>query len=144
MAQFMVSRGGRDTFVDLAGLDALAREGQLLPADLVYHATLDRWLYAREMEELRDALFAASRFGQRPPAVDRSPNASAVAGFVFGLVGHLPLVGIIFCLCGIFFSSRALKSGHDRGLAIAGLAMSLVFLVPASASTAAVLFGLSR
>ena len=40
--QFVVTRGGRDTFCSEDELKSLAKKGQLQPGDLVYHPTLGR------------------------------------------------------------------------------------------------------
>ena len=145
--QFVVTRGGRDTFCSEDELKGLAKKGQLLPGDLVYHPTLGRWLYAREVEEVRELVAAAEFLGKPPVPVQVLPsNGEAIAGFIFGILGYVPVLGFICCLLGIFFSSRGLKraqqlenSGH--GLAVAGMVLSLVFLVPATACAAIVLAG---
>jgi hypothetical protein len=146
--QFVVTRGGRDTFCTEDELHALAKDGLLQPGDLVYHPTLGRWLYAREVEEVRADVAAALELG-RPfdPAAAAASNGDAIAGFILGILGYLPLVGFICCLLGIYFSSRGLRraalidnSGH--GLAVAGMVLSIVFLIPATACGAMILAGL--
>ena len=156
--QFVVTRGGRDSFCSEAELRAMAERGQLEPGDLVYHPILGRWLYAREVEEVRPQLAAAAQLGRAAqqgliPApqnalATRQPNGEAVAGFMLGVLGHLPLIGFFCCLAGIYFSSRGLKraaalshSGH--GLAVAGMVLSIVFLVPATACGALILAGIA-
>jgi len=148
--QFVVTRGGRDTFCSEDELKGLAKKGQLLPGDLVYHPTLGRWLYAREVEEVRELVAAAEFLGKPPMPVQVLPsNGEAIAGFIFGILGYVPVLGFICCLLGIFFSSRGLKraaqlenSGH--GLAVAGMVLSIVFLVPATACGAIFLSGILR
>jgi len=148
--QFVVTRGGRDTFCSEDELKGLAKKGQLLPGDLVYHPTLGRWLYAREVEEVRELVAAAEFLGKPPMPVQVLPsNGEAIAGFIFGILGYVPVLGFICCLLGIFFSSRGLKraaqlenSGH--GLAVAGMVLSIVFLVPATACGAIFLSGMMR
>src|SRR5689334_18860820 len=105
--QFVVTRGGRDTFCTEEELSRMAGSGLLSAGDLVYHPVLGRWLYAREVEEVREQLESALKLG-RPtvPQLTRAPNAEAIAGFVFGMLGYMPLVGFIFCLLGLFFSGR--------------------------------------
>ena len=145
--QFVVTRGGRDTFCSEDELTSLARKGQLLASDLVYHPTLGRWLYAREVEEVRALVAAAETLGQPVGPVQVLPtNGQAIAGFILGILGHLPLLGFFCCLFGIYFSSKGLKraaalenSGH--GLAVAGMVLSIVFLVPATACGAIFLAG---
>jgi hypothetical protein len=145
--QFIVTRGGRESFHTEAELAALASRGQLGAGDLVYHPVLGRWLYAREVEEVRAPMTTALTLGRPvPEALEPSPNPEAVAGFILGVLGHLPLVGLPSCLLGIYFSGRGLRravgsenAGH--GLAVAGMVLSLVFLVPATACAAIVIAG---
>jgi hypothetical protein len=145
--QFVVTRGGRDTFCSEDELKALAKKGQLLPGDLVYHPTLGRWLYAREVEEVTALVAAAADLGRPVAPVQVLPtNGEAIAGFILGILGHLPLLGFLCCVLGIYFSRRGLKraatmdnAGH--GLAVAGMVLSIVFLVPATACGAMILWG---
>ncbi|MDB4964890.1 MAG: hypothetical protein JWN44_579 [Myxococcales bacterium] len=145
--QFVVTRGGRDTFCSEDDLKSLAKKGQLAPGDLVYHPTLGRWLYAREVEEVKALVAAAELLGKPVGPVQVLPtNGEAIAGFILGILGHLPLLGFLCCLLGIYFSSKGLKraavldnSGH--GLAVAGMVLSIVFLVPATACGAIFLAG---
>jgi hypothetical protein len=143
--QFIVTRGGRDSFCSEDELRKQASKGQLDTGDLVYHPVLGRWLYAREVEEIRDQMSSARALG-RPVATDlRLPtNDDAVVGFILGFLGHLPVVGFLCCLLGIYFSGRGIRraalsgdSGH--GLAIAGMVLSVVFLVPATACGALII-----
>jgi hypothetical protein len=146
--QFVVTRGGRDTFCSEEELKSQAKKGLLQPGDLVYHPTLGRWLYAREVEEVRELVAAAESLGKPPGPLTVLPsNGEAIAGFVFGILGYVPILGFVCCLLGIYFSSRGLKraalidnSGH--GLAVAGMVLSIVFLVPATACGAIFLSGM--
>jgi hypothetical protein len=145
--QFVVTRGGRDTFCTEDELKAIAKKGQLAPGDLVYHPMLGRWLYAREVEEVKALVAAAAELGMPATPVQVLPtNGEAIAGFILGILGHLPLLGFICCLLGIYFSRRGLKratqldnAGH--GLAVAGMVLSIVFLVPATACGAMIVWG---
>lgn len=145
--QFIVTRGGRESFHSEAELVGLAGRGQLQSGDLVYHPVLGRWLYAREVEEIREPMTQALTLGRAvPETLAAPPNPEAVAGFILGVLGHLPLIGLPSCLLGIYFSGRGIRravasenSGH--GLAVAGMVLSLVFLVPATACAAIVLAG---
>jgi hypothetical protein len=146
--QFVVTRGGRDTFCSEDELKGMAKKGLLGPGDLVYHPTLGRWLYAREVEEVKALVAAAADLG-RPaaPIVVPPTNGEAIAGFILGILGHLPVLGFISCLLGIYFSSKGLKraaqienSGH--GLAVAGMVLSIVFLIPATACGALFVAGM--
>jgi hypothetical protein len=142
--QFVVTRNGRDSFCDEDELKALASRGQLSPADLVYHPVLGRWLYAREVEEVKAELAKAARLGV--PTVDGEPpptNGAAIAGFVLGVLGHLPVVGLIACILGIYFSQLGMRrasslGNRGHGLAVAGMVLSIVFIVPATACTAVI------
>ncbi len=145
--QFIVTRGGRESFHTEDELIGLAGRGQLSAGDLVYHPILGRWLYAREVEEVRDSMDQALTLGRPvPTSLAAPPNPEAVAGFILGVLGHLPLIGLPSCLLGIYFAGRGLRrsvasenSGH--GLAVAGMVLSLVFLVPATACAAIVVAG---
>jgi hypothetical protein len=140
--QFVVTRGGRDSFCSEEELKRTAARGLLADGDLVYHPRLGRWLYGREVEEVRAEMAAAKGLG-RPLARTAlpQPNGEAIAGFILGVMGHVPLLGFVCCLLGIYFSGRGIKramvienSGH--GLAVAGMVLSIVFLVPATACAA--------
>jgi hypothetical protein len=147
--QFVVTRGGRDTFCTEEELRAQASAGLLQPGDLVYHPILGRWLYAREVEEVRGEVMTALELG-RPveSATAAASNGDAIAGFILGVLGYLPLVGFVCCLLGIYFSSRGLKRAalieNGHGLAVAGMVLSIVFLIPATACGAMILAGLTR
>jgi hypothetical protein len=145
---FVVTRGGRDSFLTEDELKRLAGKGQLGAGDLVYHPVLGRWLYAREVEEVRSEMSAMRGLGRPlPPTALTPPNGDAIAGFILGILGHLPLLGFLCCLMGLYFSGRGIKrammlenSGH--GLAVAGMVLSIVFLVPATACAAIFLAGI--
>jgi hypothetical protein len=140
--QFVVTRGGRDNFCSEDELKALAKKGQLLPGDLVYHPTLGRWFYAREVEEVRELVAASESLGRPVVTTPALPtNGEAIAGFILGVLGHIPVLGFLCCLFGIYFSSKGLRrartmenSGH--GLAVAGMVLSIVFLPWATALNA--------
>jgi hypothetical protein len=146
-AAFRVIRNGRETLHTEDELRQRAAAGLVAAGDLVYHPILGRWLYAREVEELRDALSSAANLGRPvPPSVPVPSNGEAIAGFILGVLGHLPLVGFLCCVLGIYFSSRGLKraaemSNRGHGLAVAGMVLSIVFLVPATACGAIFLSG---
>ncbi len=137
--QFVVTRGGRDTFCSEDELKSMAKRGLLGAGDLVYHPTLGRWMYAREVEEVKSLVTAALELGKpTQPATVPASNAEAIAGFVLGVMGHVPLLGFLCCLLGIYFSSRALRRAREagsggHGLAVAGMVLSIVFLIPSTA-----------
>ncbi|HEX4462658.1 MAG TPA: hypothetical protein VIA18_31995 [Polyangia bacterium] len=155
--QFVVTRGGRDNFCTEAELRSMAERGLVDAGDLVYHPVLGRWLYAREVEEIRAPMTALATLGRAPSPealalVGKPPtglqqvpaNGEAVAGFILGIMGHLPLLGFFCCLAGMYFSSRGLKRAaamehQGHGLAVAGMVLSIVFLVPATACSALLL-----
>ena len=60
-------------------------------------------------------------------------DSSANTGFILGLVSIvawiLPLAGYPVTICGIVFSSKGLKSTVNSGKAVAGLILSILFLV---------------
>jgi hypothetical protein len=145
--QFVVTRNGRDSFCTEEELRKMAGRGLLSNGDLVYHPVLGRWLYAREVEEVRTELAQAALLGRPvPPTQLGDSNGEAIVGFILGVLGHLPLVGFVCCLLGIYFSSRGLRratllENRGHGLAVAGMVLSIIFLVPATACTAVFLAG---
>ena len=60
-------------------------------------------------------------------------KTSAIVGFILGLVSiiawFIPLVGFPVTVVGIIFSSLGLKSQSNKSKAIAGLSLSIIFLV---------------
>lgn len=64
--------------------------------------------------------------------VNKSDKSSLV-GFILGLVSIaawiIPLFGYPVTICGIIFSAKGLKSINRKGKAIAGLILSITFLV---------------
>jgi hypothetical protein len=136
VAEFVVTRGGRESFHDEASLKKLAASGLLLPGDLVYHPLLGRWLYAREVEEVRREMAESSALGQPvAPAIAPPPtgNPWAVAGFVCGILGMVPLFGVLACIIGLYCSARGLHQKTGQPLAVVGLVLSILFLLPAVA-----------
>jgi hypothetical protein len=147
MAQFIVTRNGRDAFCSEDELRRMAARGQLQSSDLVYHPVLGRWLYAREVEEVREELATGCALGRPPAPPPIEANSEAIAGFVLGVLGHLPLIGLACCMLGLYFSSKGLKramilENRGHGLAVAGMVLSIVFLVPATACSALFLAGM--
>ncbi len=144
-AQFVVTRNGRDSFCSEDELRKMATRGLLSPGDLVYHPVLGRWLYAREVEEIRAEMTAAASLGRpQAPGAPMDMNGEAVAGFVLGMLGLLPLVGLVACLLGLVFSTKGLKraallENRGHGLAVAGMVLSIIYLVPQAACSAGVL-----
>ena len=146
--RFAVTRGDRESFFSEEELRELARGGLLQRGDLVFHPVLGRWLYAREVEEVRPEMEAALTLG-RPSelAPSEALNSDAVAGFILGMLGYVPVLGLLCCLGGIYFSERGLRrapelSRRGQTLAVAGMVLSLAFLVPAAACDALLLAAL--
>jgi len=144
VSEFVVTRGGRESFHDEASLRRLAASGMLAPGDLVYHPLLGRWLYAREVEEVRGEMASQLQLGRPLPAAlaGEPHNAWAVAGFVCGLFGMVPLVGVVACVLGLYCSGRGMRAAQQGGggqaLAVVGLVLSIIFLLPAMACGALV------
>ena len=65
--------------------------------------------------------------------VTNKVDKNALAGFVLGLVSIIawiiPLFGYPVTICGIVFSCKGLKSEINKNKAIAGLILSIIFLV---------------
>lgn len=60
-------------------------------------------------------------------------KTQAIIGLILGLVSivawYIPLIGFPITICGIIFSSIGMKSQTNKGKAIAGLTLSIIFLV---------------
>lgn len=60
-------------------------------------------------------------------------NKNAIRGFVLGIISIIawiiPLIGYPITICGIVFSSKGLNIKTNKGLAIAGLILSIIFLI---------------
>lgn len=60
-------------------------------------------------------------------------DKNASAGFILGLISIvawlIPLFGYPVSICGIIFSSKGLKSQSNKSKAVAGLILSIIFLV---------------
>ena len=60
-------------------------------------------------------------------------DKKAIIGFILGLVSiiawFIPLFGYPVSICGIIFSSKGLKSQINKGFAVAGLVLSIIFLI---------------
>lgn len=73
------------------------------------------------------------------PGQPAPPNGLGIAGFVTGLAGLLfcwvPVFGLILAGCGVVLSavgmSQSTRTGANKGLAIAGLVLGIVALIPA-------------
>ena len=66
-------------------------------------------------------------------------NGMAVTSFVCGLLGLVPLwIGFVLCILAVIFGVLGLQRangvamGKGRGLAIAGIVLGLLFVLPAS------------
>ena len=60
-------------------------------------------------------------------------DKSSLVGFILGLVSIaawiIPLFGYPVTICGIIFSAKGLKSINGNGKALAGLILSITFLI---------------
>lgn len=60
-------------------------------------------------------------------------NKNAIRGFVLGIISVIawiiPLFGYPVTICGIVFSAKGLNIKTNKGLAIAGLVLSIIFLI---------------
>lgn len=60
-------------------------------------------------------------------------NKNAVRGFILGIISIIawiiPLFGYPVTICGIVFSAKGLNIKTNKGLAIAGLVLSIIFLI---------------
>lgn len=92
----------------------------------------------KELNEQQDVCLNCGVNIGKIQTVDNSienPKAysNALTGFILGLVSILawiiPLFGFPITICGIIWSVGGLKSQKRKGLAIAGLVLSIVFLV---------------
>lgn len=60
-------------------------------------------------------------------------KTQAIIGLILGLVSivawYIPLIGFPVSVCGIIFSAVGMKSQTNKGKAIAGLTLSIIFLI---------------
>ena len=60
-------------------------------------------------------------------------KTQAIIGLILGLVSiiawYFPLIGFPVTVCGIIFSAIGMKSQTNKGKAIAGLTLSIIFLI---------------
>ena len=84
----------------------------------------------KEMKE--DENFCSSCGGQIELQADKA-DKFALTGMILGLVSIIawiiPLFGYPIAICGIVFSAKGLKSTTGKGKAIAGLILSIIFLL---------------
>jgi hypothetical protein len=83
--------------------------------------------------------YGQPQYPQYPPAFVQPPgNGMGVAGFILGLLGLLffwiPFFGLILALLGVCLGGAGISVGKKRGagigLAVTGLVLGLVALVP--------------
>ena len=84
-------------------------------------------------KELKEGQNVCPNCGTIIRSEEETTNKKAVTGFILGIISIvawlLPLAGYPVSICGIVFSSKGLKSTTNKGQAIAGLILSIVFLV---------------
>jgi hypothetical protein len=152
METWLVQQQGRETFLTREEFERWARAGQIAAADLVYHPLQGRWLYASQVDEIRQvleaptvrseaaapearALVPAGRSSAALATADGGPhNDAAIAGFTLSLLGIIPLFGAVCALVGLPLSLRGVHraqalGGTDRRFAIAGMVLSLTSLL---------------
>lgn len=60
-------------------------------------------------------------------------KTQAIIGLILGLVSiiawYIPLIGFPVTVCGIIFSAIGMKSQTNKGKAIAGITLSIIFLI---------------
>lgn len=61
--------------------------------------------------------------------IDKNANTGFILGIVSIVAWFIPLFGYPVTICGIIFSSKGLASKNSHGKAIAGLVLSIIFLV---------------
>ena len=83
-------------------------------------------------KELKEKETICSNCGTIIQSEASSADKKAVTGLVLGLISIiawiLPLAGYPISICGVVFSSKGLKSTTNKGKAIAGLILSIIFL----------------
>ena len=85
--------------------------------------------------------YGQQQYGQQPTVyVQNAPgNGLGVAGFVTGLLGLIfcwvPVLGIVLALLGVIMGGVGIATGKKKGapvgLAIAGLVLGIIALIPA-------------
>ncbi len=60
---------------------------------------------------------------------DKNANTGFILGLVSIIAWFIPLFGYPVTICGIVFSSKGLSSKNNHGKAIAGLILSIIFLI---------------
>jgi hypothetical protein len=83
--------------------------------------------------------YPAQGYGMAPAPISDAQNTLAIVSFISGILGLCPFwIGFVLCIaaivCGGFGIQHAnrLPDGRGRGLAIAGLVLGLLFILPAS------------
>lgn len=65
--------------------------------------------------------------------MEEKVNKNATTGMILGLCSivawFIPLFGFPITICGIVFSSKGLSSKDNKGKAITGLVLSIIFLI---------------
>lgn len=84
-------------------------------------------------KELKESENVCTNCGTIIQNTQKETDKKASVGFILGLISIiawlLPLAGYPVSICGIVYSSKGLKSSTNKGKAIAGLVLSIVFLV---------------
>ncbi|HEX2573010.1 MAG TPA: hypothetical protein VH877_25885 [Polyangia bacterium] len=141
METWLVQQQGRETFLTQEELGRWARAGQIASGDLVFHPLQGRWLYASQVDEIRQLVEAPATRGdmaapeargdmaapearalvpygraQMALATDGGPhNDAAIAGFTLSLLGIIPLFGAVCALVGLPLSLRGVHRAQALG-----------------------------
>lgn len=87
----------------------------------------------KELTESQDVCLNCGKKVNENPIQTPTENKNAVRGFVLGIISIIawiiPLFGYPVTICGIVFSSKGINIKTNKGLAIAGLVLSIIFLI---------------
>lgn len=80
-------------------------------------------------ESVQVAPAAPSTVSSPYAIVDKNATTGMILGIIAVIAWLLPLVGYPVTICGIVFSTKGLRSVTKKGNAIAGLILSVAFLI---------------
>lgn len=87
----------------------------------------------KELNESQDVCLNCGKKVDENTNPTTTDNKNAVRGFVLGIISIIawiiPLFGYPITICGIVFSAKGLNIKTNKGLAIAGLVLSIIFLI---------------
>ena len=86
----------------------------------------------KELNEIQDVCLNCGVIVKKLNQNDEKIDKRAVVGFILSLISIIawliPLFGYPVSICGIIFSAKGLSSKANKGKAIAGLILSIIFL----------------